>query len=125
MKKVISMLLMVAMVFTLVACGSKAPAEAGVYSIETMEIEGEVLDRATIEEFTAFDLDVETVNLDDHYSLEMKEDGTFSLNFDGDTADGDYGDGKMTIEGEDVEYTYKDGTLTLDLYGMKLGFKKK
>ena len=127
MKRIVSILLVVLLVASLfVACGG-SDSPAGTYSIKS--IDGKTLKEyfgAAAEEY-GFDVDallsmmgIDLDHPEDLMSIIVKDDGTVSvkstLDGDGETQAGTWkldGDKMIiTVDGEDQEFTFKNGELT-------------
>lgn len=79
-----------------------------------MSMDGESL---TADDMTAFGL-----SPSDLY-IELKNDGTGTLALFDESGEITWKAGKITMDGEEVPYTVKDGVLTLEEDGAKLEFK--
>ena len=106
MKKILAILLAVAMIAALAACSGKTKAsynDAGYYSVFSITEDGETMSQAELEE-----LGLEIY-------MELKDDGTGVINIAGDETRITWEDGSITNEGETKAYALAGGMLTLDL----------
>ena len=114
MKKTLAVLLAIVCVISLCACGNAGSNSKayGVYKAKTLGGLEEMLGEEALEGFT----------------LEIKDDKKIELTFDGETSTGEY-----TIDGEkfvlkdaedEIEGTYKDGVITIEIEGIECTFEK-
>lgn len=117
-KKITAMLTVFFLVLSITACGGKKVApEVGKYKAISVEeggtkIEGETLD--------SLGMDV---------TLELKEDGTGTMNFGGEEGSVEWKDGKIidksSGETTEIKYTLKDNTITLSEDTMSIVLEKQ
>ena len=123
MKKILVVVLALAMIFALAACGEGGSSDGassdpnvGVYTGTSVEMMGITMDMSEIYEGDC--------------TLELKDGGKATVTLDGDSIDATWAvDGDaitVTIEGEESAGTIADGTIVLDLMnmGMKMTFVK-
>lgn len=119
LNKLITMFLAMTMSLVLVACsgngGNKADTskDAGVWLLSSMTADGETMD----EEF------LDSIGLVGMFWIELKEDGTGTISIDQEY-DLTWTPGKITADGETMEYTVKDDVMTMEFEGDSLSFKK-
>lgn len=114
MKKLLCTAMVLGMLLCMTACSSSI---AGRYEFDSMEAAGETI--------TADDL--AALGSDEEFYLELKSDGTGTLVAFGETNEMGWADGKIwpaSDPDDTANYTYSNGTLTLEQDGMKLVFKK-
>lgn len=118
MKKVLALLLAIAMILSLAACSGKGKDkgtynDAGYYEIFSSTDEDGTMSRADYDD------------LDWLIFLQLNDDGTGVLDMDdGDAYDLTWKDGSVTMDGETINYALAGGMLTLDLDGLVMIFKK-
>ena len=129
MGKILALMLVLACVMGLTACGGKSKA-VGKYDLESMETEGmtiNVQDMLDTLSESGVEMNVEIV-------LDLKEDGTFTLDMAAlDESESEEGkweekDGIVTLsaeDGESIDATLEGDTLTLEADGQKMVFKKQ
>ena len=129
MGKILALMLVLACVMGLTACGGKSKA-VGKYDLESMETEGmtiNVQDMLDTLSESGVEMNVEIV-------LDLKEDGTFTLDMAAlDESESEEGkweekDGIVTVsaeDGESIDATLEGDTLTLEADGQKMVFKKQ
>ncbi len=114
MKKVLSVILVLSMVFVLVACGGNKAA--GEYVLKSM-VMGE-------QEVKAEDL--ETLGMSaDSFNLVLNKDSTGTITIMDETQDLTWDDKVLTAEGESIEYTLEGNELTLTVDGFSIVFVRK
>lgn len=114
MRKFISIVLAMALMLSMAACGGQeqdqsqdqTPEEVGYYTLYEMTENGETFDNAFLSS-----LGWETM-----YTLELKPDGTGVLTLEDDANPLTWKDGKITINKSGAVYTYQyqDGKITLE-----------
>ncbi len=121
MKKVLSIVLTVALMLTLVACFAGCGKKGGIsgkWKLDYME-QGEMkLSISDLEKMSGEKVE---------FYLELKADGTGVMNSMGEKTDMAYGDGQIwpaEDPSDKVPYKLSGNTLTLEQDGMKLVFKK-
>ncbi|RZS92752.1 hypothetical protein [Cuneatibacter caecimuris] len=128
--KVVSLMLVLVCVLGLMACGDKKKSDAaGSYGIQKVETGGMSMDLEQLASQMGSDGD----EVSSMITLNLNEDGTFKLDVSAmgvsEAQEGTWEekDGKITLkaEGETIEGTYADGLVTLSEEGMSLVFKKK
>lgn len=114
MKKVLSMILVLSMVFVLVACGGKSAA--GEYVLKT----------ATMGEKEMKAEDLESVGMSaDAFKLVLNEDGTGLLTVMGQEQKLTWDDKSLTSEGKSIAYTLSGDELSIEQDGIALVFVRK
>ena len=93
----------------------KGPDISGTYELTGLEENGED-QSSSISLYNALGLT---------FSLELKSDHTGTISVFGQSNDLTYDRNKMKYEDSEVEYTYKDGAITLETESVKLIFTKK
>lgn len=129
MGKILALMLVLACVMGLTACGGKSKA-VGKYDLESMETEGmtiNVQDMLNTLSESGVEMNVKIL-------LDLKEDGTFTLDMAAlDESESEEGkweekDGIVTLsaeDGESIDATLEGDTLTLEADGQKMVFKKQ
>lgn len=121
-KRALALLLTALMLLAMTACGgassgssnAAAAPEVGKYAIyevksDDVTINGDML---------------KTLGMDTS-SLELRADGTASMTLVDESTDNmTWGDGKLTADGESIDYKYDDGFLTISLDSEQITFKK-
>ena len=112
MKRIITTLLMIATLMILcVGCGKGSKDVSGTYKITSIGGKS-VADLQKQYDDAGMD-----VKIADMFKMELKSDGTFTMEYSGETQSGTYKvDGEkisMTIDGDTEEGTIKDGKITL------------
>lgn len=121
MNKVLAVAMALIMVLALAACGGSGgnlPADRiGSYTLYEMTSDGETFDNEFLKSW----------DMEDMFTLELKEDGTADMTADGETQSFKWDEQKFKggIIGDEVAYTYADGKLTMTLDGDVLVFQKK
>ena len=128
--KVVSLMLVLVCVLGLMACGDKKKSDAvGTYGIQKVEMNGVSMD---LEQLAAvMSTESGEGDLSSIVTLTINEDGTFKLDMsamgESESQEGTWEekDGKITLkaEGETIEGTYADGLVTLSEEGLSLVFK--
>ncbi|MDD6023243.1 MAG: hypothetical protein PUC06_03235 [Oscillospiraceae bacterium] len=113
MKKVMALILAMAMLLSLAACGGKAETnDAGKYMLTSMKDGDDVIDLETLQLIGA-----------DGWYLELKEDGTGTLFLgDDDITELKWQDGVLKADGDRLEYTREGDTITLAVEESSLTF---
>lgn len=114
MKKVLSMILVLSMVFVLVACGGKGAA--GEYVLKSANVDGQ--------EMKMEDLEVAGVSVDS-FKLVLNEDGTGVMAVMGQEQELTWDDKALTAEGESINYTLNGDELSIEQDGMAMVFVRK
>ena len=114
MKKVLSMILVLSMVFVLVACGGKRAA--GEYVLKTMTMDGQEM---KMEDLSALGVSA------DSFKLVLNEDGTGLLEVMGQEQKLTWNDKSLTAEGESIDYTLSGNELTMEQDGNTMVFVRK
>lgn len=121
--KIISLALVLICVFALAACGGGSGAE-GTYTFKTMSMQGMTFDIEQLAETLGEEADQLKI------SLVLNSDGSLKLEADALEMSGE-GTWKasgstvtMTIDGEEMTATLKDGEITMSAEGITLTFKK-
>lgn len=111
-KKLLSLLLSVAMVLSLCVAVSadETALKAGHYALSSMEKDGTVIDSDVIA-LTGVEA-----------SLDINEDGTFSMSLNGDSVSGDWEGTTLTVDGIAVEATVSGDDVILEDNGTKMTF---
>lgn len=117
-KIVVSLVVMACMSFLLLGCSKKESKFVGNWTIESMGVEGQMLNVADLggdESLAA--------------SITVNKDGTLSMSMADESNDGTWEDkgGKvtMTIDGDTVDVTLEDDKATISIDGATLVFKKQ
>ncbi len=122
--KMLSLALVFVCVIGLAACGGGDSSAAGSYKLQTIEMS---MDLEQLAEASGVSADEMTIILD------LKEDGNFSLDMSAlesadmsmsGTWEGSGSSVKLTVEGETINCTLKDGVLTMAAEGVSMTFKK-
>ena len=122
MKKLVSLLLALALTFSLVGCGSSNDLKAMVGSYElTGLVDPEQGDLSNqLDTLSAFGLSI---------TFEIKDDGTAILNTNGQETKLKVNTDKKTIssdgDNDAIKYTFKKDTISFENDGAKMSFKKK
>lgn len=120
MKKLISLLLALVLTFSLVGCGNSDDLKAMVGSYELTGLvdpdKGDLSKQ--LDTLSAFGISI---------TFEIKDDGTAILNTNGQETKLKVDTDKKTIsaEGEAIEYTFENDTISFENDGSKMSFKKK
>ncbi|GEM_PF-2629523 len=126
-KRLVAAVMLVALMFTMTACGGSKNKVTGTYSFESITEGDQTYTAQQLKDLYA--ASGQEINIDSMFSLEMKSDKTFTLKSDDKTTTGTYTvDGDkvaMTAENTTINATYSDGKLTLSDDGMTMVFKKK
>lgn len=117
-KKITAMLTVFFLVFSITACGGKKVApEVGKYKAISVEEGGTKIEGETLE---SLGMDV---------TLELKEDGTGTMNFGGEEGPVEWKDGKIidksSGETTKIKYILKDNTITLSEDTMSIVLEKQ
>lgn len=129
MGKILALMLVLACVMGLTACGGKSKA-VGKYDLESMETEGMTINVQDM----LYTLSESGVEMNVEIVLDLKEDGTFTLDMAAlDESESEEGkweekDGIVTLsaeDGESIDATLEGDTLTLEADGQKMVFKKQ
>ena len=116
-KRAAVLLLAVLMLFAMTACGGSAKADApevGKYTLYEVKSGDVTLSGETLK----------TIGMDTS-SLELRADGTASMTLADEKTDNmTWGSGKLTADGESIEYKYDGGLLTITLGEEQMTFKK-
>ena len=115
MKKLMAIVLVLVMALSICACGSKSN-DAGKYIFSSMESEGQVYNA---EDLSALGLDGGSMY------IELRTDGTAVISLLGETMEGTWKPGSITIDGDTEEYTIDGKMLTLANEGEKISFEKE
>lgn len=110
MKKVLSFVMALFMVVSFAACGAKS--DAGYYVLDYIkegetELQGEALKGVNLSGFIVLD-----------------KDGTGRIYMMEEEQKLKWGDGKITIDGDSVDYTIKDNSLNIDVEEVTMRFKR-
>ena len=126
--KMLSLALVFVCVIGLAACGGGGDTSAaGTYRLQTIEMSGMSMDLEQLAETAGVSADDMAINLD------LKSDGNFALDMSAlDAADmsmsgtweASGSNIKLTVEGETINATLKDGVITLAEEGVSMTFKK-
>lgn len=126
--KMLSLALVFVCVIGLAACGGGGDTSAaGTYRLQTIEMSGMSMDLEQLAESAGVSADDMAINLD------LKSDGNFTLDMSAlDAADmsmsgtweASGSNIKLTVEGEIINATLKDGVITLAEEGVSMTFKK-
>ena len=95
----------------LVGCKNEK-SHAGYYVLESIKSEGNEFGKDFIKE----------AELD--WYIILKDDGTGTMSFSDEATDIKWGDGKLNVEGENVDYNIKNDELTFDIDGDTMVFKR-
>ena len=122
--KIISLALVLICVFALAACGGGGSGAEGTYTFKTMSMQGMTFDIEQLAETLGEEADQLKI------SLVLNSDGSLKLEADALEMSGE-GTWKasgstvtMTIDGEEMTATLKDGEITMSAEGITLTFKK-
>lgn len=123
-KRILILLMALAMVVILGACGSSGKTPAGTYNLIKIGSGGEEL---TIEEMN------EIAGMEIEITLELKTDNNFTLDLgilgEGENINGTWkmdGDSLiLSAEGDDLSVTYDDKIISMDMEGEILTFEKQ
>lgn len=115
-RKVLSVVLVVAMLLTFAACGKKTSSPAGTYVLESMTSEGVTM---KMEDLAALGMS------EDDFKLILNEDGTGSMEVYGQSQELTWDDKTLTAEGESIAYTLSGDTLTISVEGNSMVFVRK
>lgn len=126
--KLLCMAMVLMMVFSLAACGKKdsGSSAAGTYNLQEIAAAGVTMNIDDLKESlgdAAADLNLSLIlNEDGKFTLDMTAfDPTMSMDGTWEEKDGSI---ELTVDGETVSATYKDGTITLEESGTSMTFKK-
>ncbi|MBO4897631.1 MAG: hypothetical protein J5590_04980 [Clostridia bacterium] len=113
MKKTLAVLLAIVCVISLCACGASSNSKYyGVYKAKTLGGLEDMLGEDALDGFT----------------LEIKDDKKIEMTFDGETNTGEYSiDGDKFVlkdSTDEIEGTYKDGVITIEIEGIECTFEK-
>ena len=120
-KKLVSLLLVALMVFTLVACSSSGggsgaankPSPVGKYVLTGMEENGEATSQEDLDLLKSLGLTV---------TMEIKEDGTGSMDLFGEALEFTWDADNIILEGEKQAYTFDGSKFTIENDGTKMEF---
>lgn len=102
---------------SLTGCGK---SDAGRYDLYSMTDSGETITMKDMEDMYK-EMNMEAPEM----YIELNEDGTGKLVMgEGDAEEIKWKDGVITADGEDVNYTIKDGKLTMESDGTEMVFEK-
>lgn len=113
MKKVLSVVLVLSLMFVLVACGKNA---AGEYVLKSITMDGQ---ETKMDDLTALGAPA------DSFKLVLNDDGTGVLAVMGQEQKLTWDDKALTAEGESISYTLDGDDLTLEQDGDVLVFTRK
>lgn len=125
--KMLSLALVFVCVIGLAACGGGDASAAGTYRLQTIEMAGMSMDLEQLAETAGVSADDMAINLD------LKSDGNFSLDMSAleaadmsmsGTWEASGSDIKLTVDGQTMTATLKDGVITLAAEGVSMTFKK-
>lgn len=116
MRKVLSVVLIVAMILTFAACGKKTSSAAGTYVLESMTSEGITM---KMEDLAALGMS------EDDFKLVLNEDGTGSMEVYGESQELTWDDKNLTADGESIAYTLSGDELTISAEGATMVFVRK
>lgn len=128
--KMLSLMLVLVCVISMTACGSKKSDVIGAYKLQTIEMEGVSMD---IEELVSYLGEEGEEGADLNIILDIQDGGKFKLDMssldDSLSGEGTWeeADGKLklTVEGETIEATLKDGVITMAEEGTSMTFAKQ
>ena len=128
-KRVLALLMTLAMIFSLAACGGSGgsgggESAAGTYSLTKMSSGGEEISMEEMSEIAGMDVSM---------TLELTEDNKFTMDMgvlgDGEKVSGTWkmdGDSLiLSAEGDELSVTYDGKTIVLDMEGEGLTFEKQ
>ena len=120
LRSILCLLLALCMVMCFAACDKDEDEEeedsiAGTYVLDSMEVDGE---KISGEDLADIGFDPETCY------IVLNKDGTGTVCLDGDIAEIEWDDETLTAEGDSIEYTIKNGKLTIEIEGSTMTFKK-
>lgn len=110
MRKRFAVLMLAVMMMVLAGCGGKGDSPVvGDWKLDTAKVMGVTMD---VEEYA------DLIGEDMDFSISIKDDGTFSMELTGDTADGtwEYKEPTVTFTSDEtITAEYKDEKLTMEL----------
>lgn len=126
--KMLSLALVFVCVIGLAACGGGGDTSAaGTYKLQTIEMSGMSMDLEQLAETAGVSADEMAINLD------LKSDGNFTLDMSAleaadmsmsGTWEASGSNITLTVEGETINATLKDGVITMAEEGVSMTFKK-
>ena len=133
--KILCLLMAICMMLCFTACDEddddkkSSKSIAGTYQFYEMTQDGETINAAAMEEYLEMYAEYmgEDLDMDEFCSLKLNKDGTGTLIVMGEEMEMEYDDEYIWPEGEEdekVEYTFKNGKLTMEQDGAELIFKK-
>ena len=122
LRSILCLLLALCMVMCFVACDKdeddekkKAKGPDGTYYIYKMSVDDEEFDRDQLEEAG--------IDYKD-FSITFNDDGTGEFNELGDVTEFEWDEDVLTADGDDLDYTYKDGKITIAVEDREMTFAK-
>ena len=119
MKKVVSLMLVAVMVFSLAACGSKSNSILGTYKMTKVSMAGV---EVSVDEY------LKAVGQEDgSVTMEIKDGGTYTIDMAGSTEEGTWEekDGKITLDGLEAKLDGKNLTMTESSSQLSMVFEKQ
>ena len=120
-KKMVALLLIAVLVFALTACSgggggaASKPSPVGTYTLSGMEEDGEATSQEDLDLLASLGLTV---------TLDIKEDGTGSINLFGEEMEFTWDEDNIIVDGEKQAYTFDGTTFTMENEGTKMSFTK-
>ena len=111
-------IILVAALFMLTGCGNKFDMKkmAGSYELIEMKDSDKNYSKEDIEQLKNYGL---------NFTIELKDDGTGSMDLFGEKSDLKYDDKGITVDDDTVSYTFEDNKLSLESDDTKMVFEKK
>ena len=123
LRSILCLLLALCMVMCFVACDKdeddekkkEAKGPSGTYYIYKMTVDDEEFDRDQLEEAG--------IDYKD-FSITFNDDGTGEFNELGDVTEFEWDEDVLTADGDDLDYTYEDGKITIAVEDREMTFAK-